>query len=292
MATSSIGYRNSSYNRIATSNHNHYDDCDDDNFDLVVVDEADEQFDKVFRQTFTIGDDDDDDDENDIMMTNNADADYCVDDKVPLDDHFDLEHDDEEQPSPLNRTSSSSSTRKNRNNGINDNINNDNPNDRPPQNYRCPLTLQLMEDPVNDGCGHCFERRAILDWLEFNEMCPISRKPMDQNNLFHNGLLKARIQEWKEDHPFYQHMDADYRTHQREDMLSVSGHDSHSRFELMLLPQERHVLNIVKVRAQDRKKRQEFSRCMWALGITVTVFVVAATLLSLFLFELRVRGPV
>jgi hypothetical protein len=66
----------------------------------------------------------------------------------------------------------------------------------PPANYICPLTLQLMEDPVQDSCGHIFERRAILELLDRSSgsnsdsgnissnshsraaVCPISRKPL------------------------------------------------------------------------------------------------------------------
>ena len=65
----------------------------------------------------------------------------------------------------------------------------------PPANYICPLTLQLMEDPVQDSCGHTFDRRAILEWLDRSSgngnsnsnsssihhraaVCPISRKPL------------------------------------------------------------------------------------------------------------------
>jgi hypothetical protein len=32
----------------------------------------------------------------------------------------------------------------------------------------CPITLQLMEDPVTTSDGHCYERRSIEDWLR----CP------------------------------------------------------------------------------------------------------------------------
>ena len=56
------------------------------------------------------------------------------------------------------------------------------PLERIPANYICPLTLQLMEDPVQDSCGHTFERRAILEWLDRSNhheaVCPISRKPL------------------------------------------------------------------------------------------------------------------
>jgi hypothetical protein len=148
-----------------------------------------------------------------------------------------------------------------------------------------------MEDPVNDICGHCFERRAVQDWLEFRGVCPISRKPMETADLFRNGHLKLRIQEWKEDHPLYQHADARYAQHQVADMLNVSDHDSHSKFELMLLPQERQVLNIVKVRAESRRKDQMFRRRMWTVGIVVTVVVIVIVVLAIIYGDLPSLGP-
>mmetsp|Transcript_5170 Transcript_5170/g.9680 ORF Transcript_5170/g.9680 Transcript_5170/m.9680 type:complete len:255 (-) Transcript_5170:3616-4380(-) len=171
-------------------------------------------------------------------------------------------------------------------------VSNSHSNDQPPQTFRCPLTLQLMEDPVNDACGHCFERRAIQDWLDLRDFCPISRKPIMNDDLVVNGHLKARIQQWKEDHPLYQHGSRFYRKEQVDEMLSVSDHDSHSRFELMLLPQERVVLKIVKSRAESRRKAQEYRRRMIILGVLVTVVVVTVLVLALVYGDLKSVGPV
>lgn len=273
----SLFHKMSSYDRVAV----HQNDDDDDNKVAIMI-ELDEvvqssghivtstpsttqieEYDGDFLQTFTI--DDDDDDEH-----------------IRPGESFDLEHGDEGVAAHRSKERSLSPPQS----LLSD--------DRPPQNYRCPLTLQVMDDPVNDGCGHCFERRAILDWLEYRQVCPISRKPLSEDGLFRNGSLKFRIQEWKEEHPLYQHLDEHYADRQVEDMLSVGSDDgrrSHSNFELMLLPQERQVLNIVKIRAYHRRKREEFSRCMWSLGITITVFVVGATVLALVLLDMELRGP-
>jgi hypothetical protein len=70
----------------------------------------------------------------------------------------------------------------------------------PPFNYVCPLTLRLMEAPVYDLCGHAFERAAISDWLEYHNMCPISRRPMEIADLVPSPILQSRIQQWEEEH--------------------------------------------------------------------------------------------
>jgi hypothetical protein len=213
-----------------------------------------------------------------------------------MDDRFDLEHDEHDIEGPRNNKSPLSSSSLSELLGVHGNTNNiittaATTKERAPQNYICPLTLQLMDDPVNDICGHCFERRAIQDWLEFRGVCPISRKPMERHDLFHNGHLKLRIQEWKEDRPLYQHVDQHYAQHQMDDMLSLSDNDSHSKFELMLLPQERQVLNIVKARAERRRNDQEQRRRMWTVAIVVTVFVVVIVILAILYGDLPSMGP-
>jgi Trk-type K+ transport system membrane component len=76
-----------------------------------------------------------------------------------------------------------------------------------------------------------------------------------------------------------------------DDMLSLSDNDSHSKFELMLLPQERQVLNIVKARAERRRNDQEQRRRMWTVAIVVTVFVVVIVILAILYGDLPSMGP-
>jgi hypothetical protein len=129
----------------------------------------------------------------------------------------------------------------------------------PPFNYVCPLTLRLMDEPVCDLCGHAFERAAISDWLEYHNMCPISRRPMEISDLIPSRILQSRIQLWEEGH----------LGHYQED--PVSG--GHMPFECMLLPQERSVLDIIKVRASDRRKLKERRRFQLKLALVSAISV-------------------
>ena len=47
-----------------------------------------------------------------------------------------------------------------------------------PQAFFCPLTKQVLEDPVLDREGHTYERHAILEWLHQTPTSPMTRKPM------------------------------------------------------------------------------------------------------------------
>jgi len=65
-----------------------------------------------------------------------------------------------------------------------------------PENFKCPITQTLMKDPVMDKGGHNFEKEAILRWLKRNKICPMSREPITEKELFPNRELKERIKDW------------------------------------------------------------------------------------------------
>lgn len=67
------------------------------------------------------------------------------------------------------------------------------------QSFLCPITKDIMDDPVDVGSGHTFERRAIEKWFaEGHNVCPVSCVELDNLNLRPNMLLKRSIDEWKE----------------------------------------------------------------------------------------------
>ena len=68
----------------------------------------------------------------------------------------------------------------------------------PPDSYLCPITQEIMKDPVADLDGYSYERSAITEWLERNGTSPITRKPLSVDKLFPNKALENAIKEWKE----------------------------------------------------------------------------------------------
>jgi hypothetical protein len=159
----------------------------------------------------------------------------------------------------------------------------------PPSQYICPLTLQVMQDPVNDGCGHCFERDAIANWLDYHEMCPISRKPLRLADLRQAPGLQRNIEAWCQKHHNAQDINYDDNL---SDTSTTSGSLFQSQLELMLLPQERIVLQIIKSRARDRRQRHEYAKCLWIIALVTATFLVVATFFSMKFLELELRGPI
>lgn len=45
----------------------------------------------------------------------------------------------------------------------------------------CPICLEIMVDPMLTPYGDSFERSAIFDWLQRNDTCPLTRRPLTVN---------------------------------------------------------------------------------------------------------------
>jgi U-box domain len=68
----------------------------------------------------------------------------------------------------------------------------------PPQRFTCPLTNELMTDPVLSKTGYSFERVALLQWLvERGNVCPVSGQDLPLSHVVTNATLHHEIQGWK-----------------------------------------------------------------------------------------------
>lgn len=69
-----------------------------------------------------------------------------------------------------------------------------------PSYFRCPLSLELMLDPVIVASGQTFERSFIQKWLDNGLItCPKTRQTLAHTNLIPNFTVKALIANWCED---------------------------------------------------------------------------------------------
>ncbi|MBA2369473.1 MAG: U-box domain-containing protein [Candidatus Protochlamydia sp.] len=58
----------------------------------------------------------------------------------------------------------------------------------------CPITQEIMKDPVVDTEGNSYERIAIEQWLEKNLISPLTRQPLSREQLRPNRQLKQTIE--------------------------------------------------------------------------------------------------
>ncbi|KAJ4764062.1 U-box domain-containing protein 21 [Rhynchospora pubera] len=66
-----------------------------------------------------------------------------------------------------------------------------------PDHFRCPISLDLMRDPVTASTGITYDRQSIESWLERGNLnCPVTGKPIDIHELIPNHSTRKLIQEW------------------------------------------------------------------------------------------------
>ena len=61
--------------------------------------------------------------------------------------------------------------------------------------YRCPITLEVMKDPVLAADGHSYERSALATWLSTHRTSPVTGARLEHVNMTPNHQLRSLIQE-------------------------------------------------------------------------------------------------
>uniref|UniRef100_A0A0D6QVI2 RING-type E3 ubiquitin transferase n=1 Tax=Araucaria cunninghamii TaxID=56994 RepID=A0A0D6QVI2_ARACU len=72
---------------------------------------------------------------------------------------------------------------------------------RPPDDFRCPISLELMSDPVILCTGQTYDRSSIQRWLASGKrICPNTTMPLDDTKLIPNYALRSLISQWAQTH--------------------------------------------------------------------------------------------
>ncbi|CAL8404644.1 unnamed protein product [Boreogadus saida] len=70
-----------------------------------------------------------------------------------------------------------------------------------PDEYLCPITRELMKDPVIAADGYSYEREAIQSWINSrNRSSPMTNLPLKTTLLTPNHTLKMAIGRWSTSH--------------------------------------------------------------------------------------------
>lgn len=69
-----------------------------------------------------------------------------------------------------------------------------------PEAFCCPITGEIMVDPMVASDGHTYERNAIENWLiEMNKnTSPMTNEKLKSKELIPAHTLKSMIKEWIE----------------------------------------------------------------------------------------------
>lgn len=58
----------------------------------------------------------------------------------------------------------------------------------------CPITQQIMTDPVTDRDGNTYEKSAIMQWLNMHNTSPITRRYMTSDELVPNRIVRDLLE--------------------------------------------------------------------------------------------------
>lgn len=66
-----------------------------------------------------------------------------------------------------------------------------------PDEFRCPISLDLMRDPVIIASGHTYDRNSIAQWINSgHHSCPKSGQKLIHMALIPNYALKSLVHQW------------------------------------------------------------------------------------------------
>ncbi|KAJ6689512.1 hypothetical protein OIU85_005878 [Salix viminalis] len=66
-----------------------------------------------------------------------------------------------------------------------------------PNHFRCPISLELMKDPVTMSSGITYDRESIEKWIEAgNATCPMTNKVLSNLDPIPNHAIRKMIQDW------------------------------------------------------------------------------------------------
>ena len=68
-----------------------------------------------------------------------------------------------------------------------------------PFEYKCPITAEIMEDPVVIADGKTYERAAIEQWLQDKDTSPSTGAELPHTIVVPNQALKIIIRGWEEE---------------------------------------------------------------------------------------------
>lgn len=69
-----------------------------------------------------------------------------------------------------------------------------------PKEFKCPITMRCMRDPVVCADGYTYERKAIARWLRVKRCSPCTNAPVSSRRLVANHSLRGMILAFHESH--------------------------------------------------------------------------------------------
>ena len=67
-----------------------------------------------------------------------------------------------------------------------------------PDDYVCPITAEIMTDPVSTSDGFTYEREAITEWLRTKDTSPFTGAKLESKVLIPNLMARSLLRAFNE----------------------------------------------------------------------------------------------
>jgi len=68
--------------------------------------------------------------------------------------------------------------------------------DEIPDEFKCPISLEIMKEPVLCSDGFYYERECIIDWLHHHNRSPMTNLNINNPTITDDYHLKHKISKW------------------------------------------------------------------------------------------------
>lgn len=68
-----------------------------------------------------------------------------------------------------------------------------------PDEFKCPISLSVMREPVLCSDGFYYDRECIEDWLSAHSRSPMTNLRMDDKRTHRDRVLALKIAQWKDE---------------------------------------------------------------------------------------------
>ena len=68
-----------------------------------------------------------------------------------------------------------------------------------PDDLQCPISQELMRDPVVAADGRTYERAQIAEWIKSHNTSPMTNERLDHKHLCSNDIARERVRQFIDD---------------------------------------------------------------------------------------------
>lgn len=140
-----------------------------------------------------------------------------------------------------------------------------------PSEFLCPISYDIMEEPVMTADGHSYDRKAIERWLQSNNTSPITNEQLTHKKLVTNWGLKKTIESFiteenikydrkmqqQEERQFHHAVSESIATYKSEQKSTLESKLDFINKKLVNEPMSEKLINIKAMHLRDLQRYDE-----------------------------------